>query len=399
MLHRHFLASDNKCDNSWEDIMPYVKSEYVLFKRKLKSGKSVWYYYVYDENDRRLPRSTGERTKAKALDYVMKRRDEGLLGVADKKSQTLNEFCKDMFIKGKCPIEKELNTRGKTFAGNTMRNRRISLTKHILPYLGKTRVTSITSAQVNDWLVNLPEKDGLSRSTSNQQLDTLSTVMKFAVKKGIIQNNPCQGVENLGDDSTARPAFTILEVEALIGEQEDWNNPLIRLMCMTASVTGMRVGEVLALRRPYVFPDHIDVKYSISPEDGLKSTKTNKPRIVPITPYLYNALEEWMPSDPEKYIFSVKGDKPYTESTIARAINVRCRKLGFDEGKTFHSFRAFVDSLMVLKNFNETTVRKVIGHSDKKMTEHYLHMDVGETSLITGFQEEVGRKYLIDKKK
>lgn len=373
----------------------YCKAEYGLYKRKMPNGKYVWYYWIYDSNGKRVPRSTGQRNKAKAQGYVMQRRDKGLLGVLDKRSLTLNEFTKDMFIEGRCPIEREVIARGKTVAGNTRRNRRISLHKHILPYLGKTRVSAITSAQINEWLVSLPEKDGISRSTSNQCLDALSTVMKFAIKKGIIKNNPCADVENLGDDSTARPAFTALEVEALIGEEGEWKNPLIRLMCMTAAVTGMRLGEVLALRSGGIFPDHIDVRFSVSPEDGLKSTKTNKPRIVPITPYLYNALAAWFPKNPEHFIFSMKGDKPYTESTIARAINARCGKLGIE--KTFHGFRAFVDSMMMLKNVNETTVRKVIGHKDAKMTEHYMHMDVGEFTVITDVQEEIGKKFLVDK--
>lgn len=372
----------------------YCKAEYGLYKRKV-NGRTVYYYYVYDESGKRVSHSTGQRSKARALDYVLSRREQGLLGKADRKSMTLSEFTDGMFVKGSCPIEAEALARGKTIAGNTMRNRRNSLNKHILPYLGNVRVSSLTSAKVNEWLVALPKRTGMKRSSCNQCLDALSTVMKYAVKRGIIQNNPCQGVENLGDDSTARPAFTISEVEAIIGEEREWRNPLIRLMCMTAAVTGMRLGEVLALRKPWIFPDHIDVSFSVSPEDGLKQTKTNKPRIVPITPYLYDALAAWFPKNPEHFIFSMKGDTPYTESTIARAINARCSKLGIS--KTFHSFRAFVDSMMVLKNINEATIRKMIGHTDTKMTEHYLHMDIGECSVITDVQEEIGKKFLVDK--
>ena len=172
----------------------YCKAEYGIYKRKLSTGKSVYYYYVYDSNGKRVSHSTGQRSKAKALEYVLARREEGLLGVIDKKSLTLNEFTEDMFVPGKCPIEREAKARGKTLAGSTMQNRRISLNKHILPYLGKTRVSALTSAQINDWLVSLPEKDNLSRTSCNQCLDALSTVMKYAVKKGIIRNNPCSDV-------------------------------------------------------------------------------------------------------------------------------------------------------------------------------------------------------------
>lgn len=62
----------------------YARKEFSLFKRKMPSGKYVYYYYVYDENGKRVPRSTGERTKAKALAYILRRRDEGKLGEIDK---------------------------------------------------------------------------------------------------------------------------------------------------------------------------------------------------------------------------------------------------------------------------------------------------------------------------
>ena len=375
----------------------YSKAEYGIYKRKMPNGKVVYYYWVYDEQTgKRLPRSTGQRTKAKALDYVLARREEGLLGVADRKSMTLNEFCEDLFIKDKCPIQKDAEARGRTVAGNTMKNRRISLDKHILPYLGKTRVSAITSAQINEWLINLPKRDKLKRTSCNQCLDALSTVMKYAIKRGIIQNNPCQSVENLGDDTESTEAFTIKEVDAIIGEEKDWKNPIFRLMCMTSAVTGMRVGEVLALRPSHVFPDHILVAHNFSPVDGLKSTKTKRKRIVPITPYLYKALASWFPSSNDKFIFSADGEKPYAESSVAYAINKRCEKLKI-KGKTFHSFRAFLDSIFMAKNINETTLRKMIGHKDAKMTEHYMHMEAAEFSIVTDAQEDIGKKFLIDK--
>ena len=141
----------------------YSRQEFGVMKRRMKDGKFVYYYWTYDENGIRKYRSTGERTKAKALEYVMKRRDEGLLGERDARTMTLNEFCTDMFIESKCPIEKEAAVRGKSFSGSTRRNRRISLTKHILPYLGRATVSTISVAQINEWLVSLPEKEKISR--------------------------------------------------------------------------------------------------------------------------------------------------------------------------------------------------------------------------------------------
>lgn len=371
----------------------YSRMEYGLMKRKMPNGKTVYYYWVYDANGKRVYRSTGQKTKSKALDYVLERREEGNLGKLDKWGETLKDFTENMFVPGKCPIEKEETARGKTVAGNTMKNRRISLTKHIIPYLGNVRVNALTSAQVNDWLVNLPEKDKISRTTSNQCLDALSKVMAYAVKIGAVQNNPCKGVEPLGNDSEAHSAFTIPEIKLVVGNESDWKNPLIRLMCLTSAMTGMRLGEVLALMPCNVHETHIDVRYSLSPTDGIKTPKSGKGRMVPINGMLYRELMHWSPPQSGKFIFSMDGVTPFSPSSVAVALKNRCTKVGIT-GKTFHGFRAFFNSIMVTNKVSESIVRRVIGHSNVDMTEHYLHMEAGDLTMITDVQDSVGAQII-----
>jgi len=47
------------------------REPYTLYKRKLASGKNVWYFYTYDEYGKRHSRSTGETKKALAKDFVL----------------------------------------------------------------------------------------------------------------------------------------------------------------------------------------------------------------------------------------------------------------------------------------------------------------------------------------
>ena len=169
---------------------------------------------------------------------------------------------------------------------------------------------------------------------------------------------------------------------------EEWKNILYRLMCITAAVTGMRLGEVLALMPKNVLKDRIEVIWSWSPTDKLKPTKTNKPRTVPIPEPLYKMLAREFPTDTEGFIFSRNGEKPYTESAVAVALKNRCEKLGI-VGKTFHSFRSFVDTQMMSDNVNGEVVRAIIGHSSPEMTEHYMHLNAGEFRLVTNSQTSI----------
>ena len=110
--------------------------------------------------------------------------------------------------------------------------------------------------------------------------------------------------------------------------------------------------------------------------------------IAPITEDLYRQIMEFS-HGPGKYIFSTgDGSKPMTYTCIYIAFNKRLEKLGITD-KTFHSFRAFVDTTLSMENINESVIQKMIGHKDRKMTEHYLHLESGELRLTRDVQQKI----------
>ncbi|GHV89489.1 hypothetical protein AGMMS50267_18490 [Spirochaetia bacterium] len=80
------------------------KAPFTLFKRKLGSGKAVWYYQVYDENGRRRQYSTGTDTKtaARIVCFDLYRKNN----LIQKPVQTFANYTADWFIYDKCPYVK-----------------------------------------------------------------------------------------------------------------------------------------------------------------------------------------------------------------------------------------------------------------------------------------------------
>ena len=369
-----------------------TRQEFGLMRRRLPSGMSVYYYWIYDESNRRIYRSTGQRTKALALDYVLKRRDAGMLGRKDRSMTVLSDFAGDFFISGRCPIERNAHMRGRSMTLATCAVRRKALTAHILPHLGSLPVSGITRARVNQWLMDLPAKDGINRSTANTVLVTLRLVMAQAVREGLLPFNPCDNVENLGSDSVRRASFTTEEVRRIIGRKEDWDDPRVRLMCLTASVTGMRIGEIRALRTDCITGTAIHVRASYSDLDGYKTPKNGRDRVAPVPAGLRMELRNTAPGK-GGYVFSVSGDEPLPYPNIRRALIRRLKALGIS-GRTFHSFRAFFNTEMMAANVNETVVRAVVGHQSAEMTEHYLHLETGNFSQIRKVQNNLMQQIL-----
>lgn len=365
-----------------------ARSDFGLIKRKV-NGKTVYYYYVYDESNKRVYRSTGERTKAKALDYVLEQRDKGKLGQKDRCMMSLKDFTEDFFVYERCPIVRNAVMHGKHVTKATCDTRRRALDLHILPHLGKLPVSSVTKARINTWLIELPSKDKVSMSTANGSYDCLRQVMDEAVRQGLIHANPCDKVERLGNDSKRRDAFTVKEVWQILGEPEDWSNILVRLMCFTAAMTGMRVGEVRALKPECITDTAIHIKASYSEMDGYKTPKNGKERVAPIPPELRDQLRFFSPKD-GGYIFRVVGEKPISNDYVNRVLKRRMKDTGIDgKGKSFHSFRSFFNTEMEADNVNEAIIRSVIGHQNVSMTEHYLHLETGEFTSVRETQDRI----------
>ena len=363
-----------------------ARSEFGLFKRRI-NGRIVYYYYIWDESNRRVYRSTGERQKCRALDYVMSMRDKGLLGTRDRCMISLRDYVRDFYIPDKCPIVKNARMHGKSISRGTCATRRRALSLHVLPHLGHLPLWSITRAKVNRWLLDLPSTDKASRTSANAYFDTLKQVLDQAVHDGLIPDNPCEKMERLGTDSVRREAFTTDEVRKIIGKPCDWDNFLIRTMCLTAALTGMRIGEIRALRPDAVTDTAIYVRASFSDNDGFKAPKNGEARVAPIPAALRDQLRLLFPSD-GGYIFRMVGDKPISSQYVLTKLKKRMADVGIS-GKTFHSFRAYFNTEMMSANVNETVVRAVIGHQSADMTEHYLHLEAGEFSQIRKVQESI----------
>ena len=365
------------------------RMNYTLIKRKMDTGKTVYYYAIYDEEThKRIYRSTGERTKAKADLYVRELLDSGRLGIKDENFIKLKDYAKDFFIPGLCPIERHMHSRGKGLTKATMSIRRTALKEHILPHLGTMPVRGLTASIVNKWILDLPKKDKLSRTTCNGVLVTLRLVLDQAVRDEIVGENVCKNVERLGSDTKIRKAFTVEEVRAILGKEEDWDNPIVRNMCLLSAMTGMRMGEVRGLTPECITEECVIVKHSYSNVDGLKAPKNGKERIAPIPSGAYGQLTKYY-MEGDRYLFSMHyKDKPISAHWVEKNLNDRMKKLGI-KGKTFHSFREFFNTQMMSANINETALRAVMGHANSDMTLRYLHLEAAEFPEVRKVQKAI----------
>jgi len=118
------------------------------------------------------------------------------------------------------------------------------LRTHLLPRFRDCRLCDITRAEVQRFVTS-KLKDGYAWETTNHFRTLLSKIMSTAVSWSYLSDNPVHGVKMPERTLKRRHRFlTMDEVRRLIAASEE----PVRTIVLLATMTGLRIGEILALR-------------------------------------------------------------------------------------------------------------------------------------------------------
>ncbi len=118
------------------------------------------------------------------------------------------------------------------------------LHRHLLPHLGRVPLDRITPAEVRRWHAGRIAA-GLGPATVAKAYRLLKTILNTAVADEVLPRNPCL-LRGAGSERTPeRVPPTLLEAHALA----DAIQPRWRMLVLLATWSGLRWGELVALRR------------------------------------------------------------------------------------------------------------------------------------------------------
>lgn len=361
-----------------------------LYKRKPKAsnGKTWIYYRAYDVHGNRLPgRSTGieyrgERSLARARTYCEDLYKTNQLHRAS--SLLFEAYARDWFKWDSCLYVADRRASGTTkrpgITPGYAKQMRGYLDNHLLPYFGSMVLTSINPVKIRAfrvWLqtprtINANEMTALSNKSINNVCSCLRIMTDWALDNDQIIKNPFRGIDQLMVDDDSRDAFALDQVKEVLSAP--WPSEIARRFAFIAAVTGMREGEVRAIRRSSLYENYIDVDKQFSRE-GLSDLKTKDARKVPICKEVYELLDSMIGT--RVFAFDNGEGQPFgINYLVSRNFKIVMDKLYPDEtGLVFHSFRHFYNTYLLSKNVPREKVDAVIGHSKGKgsMSELYTH--------------------------
>jgi len=361
------------------------KEPYCLFKKRLESGRIIYYYSYYDPVGRRKQLSTGCRLKSEAKKYCLELYRRG--SMEPLKDVTFREYTRDFFIYDKCRYIQGKLMRGYSYSRSYADLMRKQLENHLLPFFGDFYMNKISAAFIEEWMLYLQNKE-LSRISINHYFKQLRLIFSEAQRLDDIQEDPTKSVKNVVREIKERGIYSDLEIGKLSDAsriEEVWKGNYMHFVYNQVAIkTGMRIGEIQALQKGLIHRDHIEVCHSWDRKYGLKGTKTGKNRVIPINKELYQLLLPLMQKS-ENFVFSCDGGKqPIDHKAVYKWQKRALVNIGVSEEErknrnlTFHSYRHYFNTLLVTQGLPEGVIQAITGHSDGKMTRHYSHVGLEE---------------------
>ncbi|ERT69415.1 hypothetical protein HMPREF0202_00685 [Cetobacterium somerae ATCC BAA-474] len=211
-----------------------------------------------------------------------------------------------------------------------------------------------------------------SWSFRNACKSVLNMIFDFAFKNEIVDSNKVKFID-LGKRVKVidRRVFSKDEIE-ILWKNLDTDTYYCKYIYIVLILiyTGMRIGELLNLKN-----EDIDLHNSCL---TIKESKTDAGiRVIPISSKIFNLFLTNMIKDQEYF---VKGDttKKLAYSTFKPRFQKLLKELNI-ESHTIHDTRHTFATLLNNANANQTSIIKLIGHSDFSITENvYTHKDTEE---------------------
>jgi integrase len=262
---------------------------------------------------------------------------------------------------------------------------RSNLDHHLVPYFGELPLEAILPTTVQAWVTDALA-GGLSPRSVRKYHTLLHGIFARAVRDRVINANPAAYTELPKVIAKRMRALTPAEFDTLMT-----NIPVEhRLMVLFAAETGLRWGELVALR-----PHHLDLtSRALTVEDvyvevSKKNSPTgqrmilrhypkdNEPRSMRITSELTALLRARIDSEsmaPDQLLFANHAGQPISRSTFRARVwlpAVATTKLDFH--LRWHDLRHTHASWLLAGGADLKTVMDRLGHTQISTTQRYLH--------------------------
>lgn len=286
------------------------------------------------------------------------------------------------------------------------------LNVHVLPSLGQLELRRVTRKTLDDFVTDWtargpmfkervrlaqerervragaqgrkprPVRIGSSPKTIGNAIVVLSALFKDAVAWQRLAASPAVALERPRDDRAGEELMRPLDMEGVFKLAHAAEEGLPRTLLLAAGMTGVRRGELLALRWGDVdyANGRVWVRRSIGLHGVVKKPKTQKSvRAVSLSRPLRDALEAWWKETDYRadtdYVFPSSTGSPLDGRNMNREIFEPARKKAGLPRVRFHDLRHSYASILIEQGEHPKVISEQLGHASIAITmDRYSHL-------------------------
>jgi integrase len=275
---------------------------------------------------------------------------------------------------------RELETMGKEPQPEHSYETQRLIERYYRPYFKSALLCQVDGETLQQFIVYLRIERGLSSSTVNSARNAAFVALRYAKRKKLINFFDFDAVLRAGGKSKVRGILEKDELDKLLYIKFEKN--VSRIAVLIGLHTGMRLGEIRALRVCDIHENKISVFQSYSKKNRFKCTKTREKREIPIIPWLYNEIMAYIKEmklykldslllpgkNPERPLDSVQIRKDFYAVLSMIGINEKTRK---ERGISFHSTRHCLAHSLLLKGTKRNIAKMILGIKTDKIFDRY----------------------------
>lgn len=251
------------------------------------------------------------------------------------------------------------------------------LNRHLVPQFGTVALTRLSTTLVRQWYAGRL-KDGIGRSTVAKAYRLLKCILNTAVVDEVLTRNPCV-IRGAGAERTPeRVPPTLVEAHALADAIE----PRWRMLVLLATWSGLRWGELVALRRTSIDTERGRVTVTDQLVETAQGRELGPPktdagrRTVHLPPHLMpelrDHLDRWVGPEPDAWLFCGQLGAPLARRNFTAHWTRARAEAGLPQVR-FHDLRHLSATLAATTGASTRELMTRMGHSSPRAALIYQH--------------------------
>lgn len=255
----------------------------------------------------------------------------------------------------------------KRYSPNTIKTY-MSYMRSFVEEFHHTDLDSVSTKQINDYILKLIRTKSISSSQQNQRISAI----KFYFEQVLGRKKQYFLLTRPRKEKKLPNVLTVEEVERILNQCRNLKHKCI---LMTLYSGGLRRSELINLKISDIDSQRMLIR--------ITDSKGNKDRFTILSKKLLRLLRDYFRLyKPKLWLFEGQGGRQYSATSIENIFRKALKKSNINKHATPHTLRHSFATHLLEQGISILHIKELLGHSSTKTTEIYTHISSKQLSGI-----------------